>query len=254
MSHFPIILVHGILGFDKFAVANLQIDYFRGIREALVADGHDVPEPPTLNPTASVQDRAAELKDFVMRDQNVAGRPVHILAHSMAGLDARYMISRLNMAERVLTLTTLGAPHRGTIFADKVLRLSASLLQVFHKLADIPIQGFFDLTVRNCAEFSQAEVPDAPGVCYFSVVGRFEPALLDVLKIPHDLVFEREGPNDGLVSVQSATFGRLLETWPVDHFRLINWPTNIIGPLAELEDPFVINRYRALAQGLAGAA
>jgi len=37
----------------------------------------------------------------------------------MGGLDSRHAISlRLGLAERVLTLTTLGTPHRGTAFAD----------------------------------------------------------------------------------------------------------------------------------------
>ena len=36
----------------------------------------------------------------------------------MGGLDSRYMISKLDMADRVLSLTTLGTPHRGTAFAD----------------------------------------------------------------------------------------------------------------------------------------
>ena len=36
----------------------------------------------------------------------------------MAGLDARYMISKLGMADKVATLVTIGTPHRGSYFAD----------------------------------------------------------------------------------------------------------------------------------------
>src|SRR5262249_5187529 len=43
----------------------------------------------------------------------LAARAVHVFAHSMGGLDARYMISRLGMAKRVLSLTTIATPHRG---------------------------------------------------------------------------------------------------------------------------------------------
>ena len=33
-----------------------------------------------------------------------------------------------------------------------------------------------------------------------------------------------EGPNDGVVSVASATWGESLDVWPGDHLNLINWP------------------------------
>ena len=71
---------------------------------------------PWLSPTGGVADRAQQLKDFI--DRVSPAEPVHLFAHSMGGLDARYMISCLGMAQRVLTLTTLGTPHRGTAFAD----------------------------------------------------------------------------------------------------------------------------------------
>ena len=37
------------------------------------------------------------------------------------------------------------------------------------------------------------------------------------------IVLESEGPNDGVVSVESARFGEGLEIWEGDHFRLVNW-------------------------------
>jgi hypothetical protein len=36
------------------------------------------------------------------------------------------------------------------------------------------------------------------------------------------LIQEIEGPNDGVVSVASATWGQHLETWPCDHLHAIN--------------------------------
>ena len=43
---------------------------------------------------------------------------VVIIAHSMGGLDARYMISRLGMDDRVTALVTITTPHRGSPYAD----------------------------------------------------------------------------------------------------------------------------------------
>jgi hypothetical protein len=54
-----------------------------------------------------------------------------------------------------------------------------------------------------------------------------------------------------MVSVNSATFGTFLGTWPGNHFRLINWPTNLLGPVEEFADNSVLNLYSALVERLA---
>lgn len=46
---------------------------------------------------------------------------VNIIAHSMGGLDARYMISALGGANRVASLTTISTPHTGSKVANFVL-------------------------------------------------------------------------------------------------------------------------------------
>src|SRR5436190_15283192 len=105
----PVILVHGLLGFDTVRVAGLNVlPYFPGVEGALRKAGNRVVTV-RLSPTAGVAHRAAELRSFLDRD--VPTEPVHILAHSMGGLDSRYMISCLGMDDRVLSLTTLGTPH-----------------------------------------------------------------------------------------------------------------------------------------------
>ena len=59
----------------------------------------------------------------------------------MGGLDARYLISRLGMADRVLSLTTLGTPHRGTSFADwGVSRLQRYLRPLLEFQPTFPIK------------------------------------------------------------------------------------------------------------------
>jgi hypothetical protein len=50
----------------------------------------------------------------------------------------------------------------------------------------------------------------------------------------HEVLAELEGPNDGLVSVNSAqAFGIHLASWPADHLRQMNWmtpPSNSVCP------------------------
>src|SRR5690606_21994510 len=52
---------------------------------------------------------------------------VNLFAHSMGGLDSRFLISSLGYGDRVASLTTLSTPHRGTAVADMALGLTESL-------------------------------------------------------------------------------------------------------------------------------
>jgi triacylglycerol lipase len=251
----PIVLVHGILGFDRLGFPDSPISYFRGIAEALNNAGYMVPEPPALSSAGSVKERAADVQNYLENHEAVAGRQVHLIAHSMGGLDSRYAISHLRMADRVLSLTTLGTPHGGTSIADFEVSLLGGLLNVIDSTRLVDLQGFFDLTIRLSQEFAQEGVEDPTSVRYYSVAGVYHPASLlslDLLRPTHDFILKTEkADNDGLVSVTSANFGTFLGTWPGDHFRLINWPTNIVGPVGELVDHSVVGRYVELVRYLA---
>jgi triacylglycerol lipase len=218
----PIVLVHGLFGFDRLQVRGWTIaSYFSKIPETLAAAGNRVLVA-ALSPTGGVAERAGQLKAFL--DREASDEPVHLFAHSMGGLDSRYLISRLDMAGRVLTLTSIGTPHRGTVFADWGIRRFERFVRPVVDLLGIPRQAFYDLTTERCREFNE-QTPDAPGVRYFSVAGRYEgrwgnPAWL----VSAPIVGRAEGPNDGLVSVASATWGEETAVWAGDHLNLVNWP------------------------------
>jgi triacylglycerol lipase len=218
----PIVLVHGLLGFTEIKLCGWTLArYFPGIPEALTQAGNRVLQP-WLGMTHSVAERAGQLKKYL--DRNAPHEPVHILAHSMGGLDARYMISRLGMAERVLSLTTLGTPHRGSAFADWSIRRIGRIVGPVLDLCGVPRGAFRDLTMAECKRFN-AEVRDAPSVRYFSVAGRYEGAMRNLQWKLYARVLEREeGENDGLVSLSSARYGEACDIWDGDHLTLINWP------------------------------
>ena len=111
----PIVLHHGLFGFGDHKVGPMKLSYFRGIDDAIAARGHPLIVP-HVHPTGAVAMRAAQLKQTLLEKMN--GQKVVIIAHSLGGLDARYMISRLGMADRVSALVTITTPHRGSTFAD----------------------------------------------------------------------------------------------------------------------------------------
>jgi triacylglycerol lipase len=243
----PAVLVHGLFGFDKLQLAQWTLaSYFPGISELLRAAGNTVLVP-RLSPTGGVADRAAQLKNFL--DREMPREPVHIFAHSMGGLDSRYLISRLGMAHRVLSLTTLGTPHRGSPFADWCIRRLKRLLSPMFQMAGIPVQGFYDVTTDVCRRFN-AEVPDAPGVRYFSVAGRHDGSLLaPEWLLSHSIVLREEGPNDGVVSIASASYGESQEIWEGDHLSLVNWLNPFARHRGLWRDP--VPRYAPLVRRLA---
>lgn len=257
----PIVLVHGIFGFDRLAVGGLTLaDYFRGIAQALRDDGWLIPNPPRLNLAGSIGERASDLAYYLQNHAELAGRRVHLIAHSMGGLDARHMISNLGLAGRVISLTTIGTPHHGSPVADTILAHADPALGVFLDAVGIDVTGISNLSTGFCRQFNRATM-DSAQVRYFSVAGRFEPprvpllgAPLGVLGLTHDHIAASEGANDGLVSVRSARFGQdpsrwtFLGEWGANHFRLVNWGTDLLPTLPELRDSAIIDHYRALAR------
>jgi triacylglycerol lipase len=217
----PVVLVHGLFGFSRLCVGPwVLVDYFHAIAPALARAGNRVLVA-RLSPTDSIGCRAAQLKALV--DRESPQEPVHILAHSMGGLDARHMITHLDMSARVLSLTTLGTPHHGSPMADWALARMVRLVGPVFDLFGLPRQAFADLTVEACRSFN-ARTPDVPGVRYFSVAGRVPHRLLPSWQLSEPIVRRAEGPNDGIVSVTSATWGEHCELWDADHMNLVNWP------------------------------
>ncbi|MBV9123203.1 MAG: hypothetical protein JO112_07590, partial [Planctomycetes bacterium] len=79
----------------------------------------------------------------------------------------------------------------------------------------------------RCRDFNE-QVPDMPGVRYFSVAGRHEGKWWrPEWHLPHRIVLGAEGPNDGVVSVASATYGESTEVWEGDHLSLLSCESRI---------------------------
>src|SRR5262249_46509671 len=146
--------------------------------------------------------------------------PVNIVAHSMGGLDARFLLSHLGMARRVLSLTTVSTPHRGTTLADWFVDnfdRGLPLLLALEALG-FSVAGFRDCQLAQCHDFNPRP-PDVPEVRYFSYGGAVTPAFLSpMLRRAWNLIHKAEGPNDGMVSMASARWGEYLGTLRADHF------------------------------------
>jgi len=229
----PIVLAHGLLGFDELRLAGSLlpgVHYWRGITEALRANGIEVITA-SVPASGSIEERALKLgKDIAAKAD---GKSVNIVAHSMGGLDARYMISRLKPENvDVLSLTTIASPHRGSAFADFVFQeIGPGYLPQFYKIFDrigLGHGAFSQLTRKYMREEFNQKTPDREGVRYFSYGATFSPSIFSAFWQPHRIMQKMEGPNDGLVSVESARWGTYKGTLVnVSHLDLINWTNRL---------------------------
>src|SRR6185437_38141 len=91
----PIVLVHGLFGFDRLRLGGWTVmSYFPRIPEYLTEAGNRVLVP-SLPPMSGIAERAAQLKAFL--DRESPHEPVHLIGHSMGGLDCRYLVTKLGM-------------------------------------------------------------------------------------------------------------------------------------------------------------
>ena len=117
-TKYPVLLVHGMMVKD-FSLWPA----FRGITDFLRKQDVTV-YVSNQDGVGSVETNAAQLKqeiEEILRKENCD--KVNIIAHSKGGVDSRYMISRLDMADRVASLTTLSTPHHGSGLSARLLNM-----------------------------------------------------------------------------------------------------------------------------------
>ena len=193
---------------------------------------------PNVAPYNSVRTRADMWKDCIEHILEETGADqLSLIAHSMGGLDARYLISKLGLHERVRALVTVSTPHRGTSMANVILNQPdlvrdwmANVANYIgtHALKDSTsdlLQAVSELTPEYVQQTFNPEVPDHPSVRYWSYAGRAgkgtDVPLDPFFYVLNRIVYKREGVNDGYVSVESAKWGAFLGTIDADHARQI---------------------------------
>jgi triacylglycerol lipase len=209
----------------------LGIDYFRRLESHLAAAGEHATLFPKVPPVGTFGDRAQALADAI-HDKFPEGA-VHVIAHSMAGLDSRALISRnlhgLADPGRIASLTTVATPHRGSPVADLLVgpkpdntrRLAYDLVRHALDALGVGTGALGDLTAEGAAK-----VPDAaqthPYIRYRSyfAAGRKAPppTCLALAPLHHYIRTVTGQDNDGLVALDSARYGEFQKPfWRGDH-------------------------------------
>jgi triacylglycerol lipase len=219
-----VVLAHGFMGFDEIGVGDRKQLYFRGVGPHLEKLGAQIYSP-RVPPASTVEVRAQRLADLI---RALPEPRVNIVAHSMGGLDARYAISQLGLADRVASLTTIGTPHLGTPLANAGNALFGAISRMLRRFFDVV--AFGDLTREGMLRFN-AQVPDAKSVAYASVVGRSGRLRTNPLLWPsHMYLAQRSGANDGVVPADSQRWGDVMRVVDADHWAQIGWTPGFDAP------------------------
>ena len=212
-TKYPIVMIHG-LGFKDFK----YINYWGRIPNQLIKNGATIYYG---NQAAwgSIECNAEDIKSKIMQAISETGcEKVNLVAHSKGGLDARYMITKLNMGCYVASLTTICTPHRGSKLIDFVYKIPAGLLHFIANFFDKYFKRIGDknpdfftatrqLSNEYCIEFNK-EVIDDSRVYYQSYTSIMKNMFSDyILTIPYLLLRVSDSPNDGLVTIESSKWG-----------------------------------------------
>jgi triacylglycerol lipase len=248
-----IILVHGILGLGKIG----SLSYFNGIEEHLQSRFGARILTVKLDPAQSIKERAEQLRAQILTGLKARfgessgldpAEATHIIAHSMGGLDSRYLLSpknERNLAPLITSLTTIGTPHRGSPLADFFFQFfdganqAAVLKNKIRKTLEffeISTARLHDLTTPVLHMFDR-DYYDHSDVRYFWTAGIGRSGSLKTanpLAPAYEFIHlqgkaKNERCNDGAVTLASAMHGEAIgKPWLGDHFDLVGHDLNSV--------------------------
>ncbi len=155
------------------------------------------------------------LLDFLKK---TGAEKVNIIAHSKGGVEARYLISTMNLGKYIASVTTISTPHNGSVSMDKIMKLPHILLKIGCRIYDIFMKISGDkkpqtyrcleqLTTGFMADFNRKN-PDDKGIYYRSYAFRMKNPFSDVLMmIPYIAVGILDGKGDGMLTPPEVIWG-----------------------------------------------
>ncbi len=272
-TQYPIVLVHGILGFDTV----IGMEYWYRIPSTLKADGAEV-YVTQVTALDSTEARGEQLIEQIEAVLAISGASkVNLFGHSHGGVTSRYVASV--RPDLVASVTNIAGPTFGSPVAEAILDLDSPIRQVvlggmnalamlINGLSNNPTDSGQD-AFASLSSFTKAEstrfnadhpygVPStacgegerygANNVQYFSFGGAspftniFDPS--DLLFVTTSLAFDSGVKNDGMVSSCSSHLGMIIrDDYSMNHLDEVNM---MLGLHSLFEtDPLTVYRQHA---------
>lgn len=273
-TKYPVVLAHGIFGFDTLA----GVDYFYDIPRQLRADGATVFQT-QQSATQSSEVRGEQLLAELRRLKAAHGhQKFNLIGHSHGGHTVRYVAAVA--PDLVASVTTVGSPTQGSPVADVIrdvlkgtnttsvaagfVNTLTSVMGWFTGTPQLPqnaLAAMESLTTAGSQRFTQKFPQGAPtkacgsgpgvvnGIRYYSIGGTspltnvLDP--LDGAMVAGSLFIS--GDSDGLVSRCSSRWGEVLrDNYPWNHMDEVNHSFGLRG----LNTPDPVAFYRSHANRL----
>jgi triacylglycerol lipase len=240
-TKYPILLVHGLLGFDSIG----GVEYFYNIPETLRANGATVFVDSVSAANSTRQILAA-----------TGAQKINLIGHSHGGPTIRYVAAVA--PNLVASVTSVDGVNKGSAVADVLLGVAppgsisnsilvaatnglASLIEFLNGTPTLPqnaLAAAQSLSTAGSLAFNQLYPQGVPtsacgngdaqvnGVYYFSWTGRAQATnFFDISDPFMELTSLAFGgvPNDGLVSTCSAHLGTVIsDSYPQNHLDAVN--------------------------------
>ena len=214
-TKYPLVLVHGVFFRDS-----KLFNYWGRIPRTLKLHGATIyygEHQSALTVKESARELASRIKLIVERS---GCEKVNIIAHSKGGLDCRYAISEFGLAPYVASLTTVNTPHRGCIFAERLLyAIPESIKNKVATVYNTTLTALGDETPDFLAAIGDltAEACQKQNESLTFPKGIFAQSIGSVMEHPHKGQFPLnlsyryvknfDGENDGLVGESSFAWG-----------------------------------------------
>ncbi len=211
-TKYPVVLIHGTGFRDR-----RWLNYWGRIPGTLIKEGAVIYYG-NQDAWGTVENNADTVKKNISTVLDETGcEKVNLIAHSKGGLEARYLISTLGMAEKIASLTTIATPHKGSKTVDRFYNMPKPLflfvaffVNLWFKILGDKEPDFFtasrQFSTYYTNEFNEKN-PDSEKVYYQSYAAVMRSSLSDItMVVPHAFVKAFEGENDGLVTPESATW------------------------------------------------
>ncbi|MCW7754301.1 triacylglycerol lipase [Desulfobotulus sp. H1] len=218
-TRYPLVLAHGMGASARIAGI---MDYWGAIPAALEGAGAEV-YISAVNGMDSTEAKALDFRNQVMEILVISGaEKVNIIGHSHGALYSRYAISNLGLAPYTASFTSIAGPHQGSAMADMIMN---GIPQKYHSLVGGSLDMIYALimgdsnpdslangwavTTHHMRQVFNPNTPDKEGVYYQSWAAKAKWGAPSVLmQVPWLIMLGLEGANDGLVSVESAKWGK----------------------------------------------
>ncbi|ANI31787.1 alpha/beta hydrolase [Yersinia entomophaga] len=265
-TQYPIILVHGLFGFDKM----LGYPYFFKIQPALEVAGAQV-FTASVSATNSNETRGEQLLDFIRYILNKTGaKKVNLIGHSQGPLACRYAAAM--RPDLVASVTSVNGVNHGSEFADRVreafvegglpesvanLVVSTftnlmSLLSGHPELPQDAIASLDALTTKGVTEFNAKYPQGLPekwggegkevenGVHYYSWGGFIQGGILEqglntadplhiAMRVGSQFFIREAEQNDGMVGRFSMHLGKVIRSnYSMDHMDAVNQTAGVV--------------------------